>query len=286
MKFAENIDFTRTYGSVPEDFSRRVQETLYRAAEEERTMKRMTMRTLVIAALLVTLITAGVAATIYKTIEFFSEQYGEEATQEMFASGRIDPDSRSIDFAGLTVCLHDVIVTEENTCYIGEHDPEAEAAFVPETSKGFYAAGSIAPAAGSGDVLMVWYEYELTDPAGYALHAGGSAPKPAPDAPSYAALAQSRGLDHIRMVNCVANGVLDENGGIIPETVGYEMIPRPDGTIDFSVEIPGEMCIADRETYQLSLYIGVQDVDLNGDPIGETQRMDWVVDVTPAGPVG
>ena len=64
--------------------------------------------------------------------------------------------------------------------------------------------------------------------------------------------------------------------------VGYTLIPQEDGTVFFSVEIQPEVAVPQQDSYQLSLYICTEDVDLDGNPIeGTRHSMDWIVTLVP-----
>lgn len=87
---------------------------------------------------------------------------------------------------------------------------------------------------------------------------------PCPTArPSYVELAQERGARLI-LAKCVADGVLDENGE--PDSVGYDQIPQPDGTIRFYFEFAGrEGGIERAESYDVILSIANWEVTPEGE---------------------
>ena len=65
-------------------------------------------------------------------------------------------------------------------------------------------------------------------------------------------------------------------------TIGGVCIPQEDGSVQFGVEIPSEHIIPEQDSYQLSLWICTEDVDLEGNPIEGTRRsQDWIVTLTP-----
>ena len=104
------------------------------------------------------------------------------------------------------------------------------------------------------------------------------------DAPSYVELAQERGARLI-LAKCVADGVLDENGE--PDSVGYDQIPQPDGTIRFYFEFAGrEGGIERAESYDVILSIANWEVTPEGEWLREAPdntwlKDEWVVTVTP-----
>ena len=104
---------------------------------------------------------------------------------------------------------------------------------------------------------------------------------PPADALTYPELTASKGAA-IYLVECIPNGILDENGNCYIGCVEYTLIPQEDGTVFFSVEIQPEVTVPQQDSYQLSLYITTEDVDLNGNPIEGTRRsQDWIVTLTP-----
>ena len=81
------------------------------------------------------------------------------------------------------------------------------------------------------------------------------------------------------------NVVLDENGE--PDSVGYDQIPQPDGTIRFYFEFAGrEGGIERAESYDVILSIANWEVTPEGewlreDPDNTWLKDEWVVTVTP-----
>ena len=79
--------------------------------------------------------------------------------------------------------------------------------------------------------------------------------------------------------------ILDENGELYLSTPGRCLIPQPDGTVQFSVEIASETVVPEQDSYQLSLWLTTEDLDLDGKPIEGTRRsQDWIVTLTPEKP--
>lgn len=130
-------------------------------------------------------------------------------------------------------------------------------------------------------MLLAWDEYTVDDPAGYALYYGDMYPADPEGAPTYAEIAKEKDAV-IRKVECIPNGILDENGNHYMGCVGYTLIPQEDGTVFFSVEIQPEVAVPQQDSYQLSLFICTEDVDLSGNPIeGTRHSMDWIVTLIP-----
>lgn len=75
MKRLEDVDFKQTYGDVPESFHRRMQLTLHRT-EEEKPMKRISFRAVLITAIIIVATMAvAFAATQLGWVDFFG-RYG------------------------------------------------------------------------------------------------------------------------------------------------------------------------------------------------------------------
>ncbi len=278
MKRMQEIDFKQAYGDVPPGFARRVDltlRTLNNAEKERKIMKKpMTAFALILALLAMT--TVAVAAALSHTADFFGVEYGPEFQQKLEA-GNVAPGGQSATLNGVTFTLTDAVVVEEETNYLtGQGSLDT-----PVESLGFYATGVIAPAEGENIVLLP-EDYSVSDPAGYSYYPYGEAIRAADeDAPTFAELAKEKNAK-ILWVTCIPNGILDEKGELLQNTVGLSLISLPDGTVHFSVEIPPENIIEPQDSYQLSLYIAAKDVDANGEPINETrQSMDWVVTLVP-----
>jgi len=274
------IDPEKVYGSVPESFSHRVAYALRHCEKEEtKTMKRKPVAAMMITILLLTLTTTAVAAVLSRTTEFFVFEYGERYREKM-ESGVVAPVGQSTVLNGVTFTLDDAVIIPSETGYlsdVGEVDPPVE-------TIDFYATGIISPAEGENIVLMAWDEYTVDQPAGYAVFYPHW-PKAPEGTPSYADIAREKGAT-IRKVSCIANGIInEENGELYVNTIGSAIIPLENGNVQFGVEIPGENIYPQQDSYQLSLWIATEDVDLEGNPIEGTRRsQDWIVTLTPDKP--
>ncbi len=277
MKRMQDIDFRQAYGDVPGAFSARVETTLRHLNQPEKERKPMKKTTvLVIALALLMTATVAVAATLSHTADFFGIEYGPDFQQKLEA-GTVAPGGQSQTLNGVTFTLTDAVVVPEEVTWMADRGTLE----TQEMSLGFYATGVIAPAEGENIVLLP-EDYSVTDPAGYSYYPYGEHIRTAgEDALTFAALAKEKDAK-ILWVTCIPNGLLDEKGELLPNTVGLSLISMPDGTVHFSVEIPPENIIEPRDSYQLSLYIATKDVDENGEPLNETrQSMDWVVTLVP-----
>lgn len=269
------FDPNKVYGDVPQSFSHRVEYALRRCEKEEKTMKRKPIAAILIAVLCLALATTAVAAGLSKTIEFYVFEYGERYREKM-ESGKVAPLEQSITLNGAVFTLHDAVITPSKTTWLfdlGEVDP-------PVDTLDFYATGIISPAEDENIVLLA-EDYTVNDQAGYALFYPHW-PKAPEGTPTYAELAKEKGAT-LRMVRCIANGVInEETGEVYTNTIGGVCIPLEDGSVQFGVEIPSEHIIPKQDSYQLSLYISTEDVDLDGNPIeGTRHSTDWIVTLTP-----
>lgn len=277
MKDRTQIDFTKVYGDVPSSFSHRVEYALRRCEKEEtKPMKRKSTVAILLVVLVLALTTTAVAAVLSGTITFFGRQYGP-AFQEKLEQGKVAPGGQSTVVNGVTVTMTDFVVVPDQTQWlfgVGELD-------TPVDTLSFYATGTLMPAPGENLVLLAdMYEYTSTDPAGYDLFYG-TTPEAPEGAPSYADVAKEKGAT-LRQVRCIANGILDAEGKLLVNTIGSCIVPQADGSVVFSIEIPSEHIIAEQDSYQMSLSIDMEDLDVDGNPIeGTYMQQDWIVTLVP-----
>lgn len=258
----------RAYSPVPDALEAHVSSTLS-GLEEEKKMRKLSLRTAIIAVAIVILL-CGVAYALIesKTANLLGWFYGEEKKEELL-SGDIAP-------SGQSRTLGDVVYTLDEVVY---HEG------------GLYGTGSIRPADGANIVLLA-EDYAVTDAAGYLLFYGPDEVVPE-DAPSYAELAAQKNAKII-LAKCVANGVLNEDGSLNASEIGYAFLPQQDGSIHFWFEFEGgavedgQMTAAqiDRaQEYLLSLYIANWEVTPEGEWLREAPndtwlREDWIVNVS------
>lgn len=271
------LDPNKVYGEVPSSFTHRVEYALRRCEKEEtKPMKRKSPVAILLVVLALALTTTAVAAVLSGTINFFGQQYGP-AFQEKLEQGTVAPGGQSTVINGVTITMTDFVVVPEKTEWLfGEGELDT-----PVETLSFYATGTLVPAPGENLVLLAdLYEYAVTDPAGYDLLYGTTSEAPE-DAPSYADVARERGAT-LRQVRCIANGILDAEGHLLVNTIGSCIVPQADGSVVFSIEIPSEHIIAEQDSYQMSLSIDMEDLDLAGNPIeGTYLQQDWIVTLVP-----
>lgn len=255
-------DWQKAYEPLPAALELRVAYTLSRL-EEERSVRKMSLRTAIIA-LAIVLALGGVAYAVIasQTAEYFGWFYGEEKKESLLA-GDIAPSGESTSLGDVVYTLDDVIYKDGTV----------------------YGTGTIHPKEGANIVLMT-EDYGVNEPAGYMLHYGEEdIPE---DAPSYAELAREMGAKII-LATCVANGVLNEDGSLNASEIGITLLPQRDGSIRFTFEFQGRSgseVIHRAESYRLSLYIANWEVTQEGDWLREEPentwlKTDWIVTVTP-----
>lgn len=211
MKNIADIDFSKTYGDMPEGFALRVRTTLL-AAEKPRA-RRLRWTAALAAALAVALATAAVAAMLSPTASIFGWFYGAKTGSQL-----MDGD---IAVSGQSCRLGDVVYTLDDVIWLkGE----------------LYGTGTIRPAEGASVVLLP-EDYSVFEPMGYTLHYGEEVDIP-DDAPSYTEAAASAGA-RIVGVRCLAEGVVEADGSLNSSEVGYSDLPQPDGSIRFTFTFSG-----------------------------------------------
>ena len=271
------LDPNKVYGDVPQSFSHRVEYALRRCEKEEpKPMKRKPLVAIIITVLMLALTTTAVAAVLSRTTEFFVFEYGERIRETM-ENGVAVPVDQSTTFNGAVFTLYDAVITPAKTEWlydVGDVNPPAD-------TLDFWATGVITPAEGENIVLLAWDEYTVDDPAGYALYYANW-PKAPEGAPTYAQIAREKGAT-IRKVSCTGSGIINEaTGEVYLNTIGATIIPLEDGSVHFSVEVPGEHIYPEQDSYRLALEIITEDIDLSGNPIeGTRQSANWIVTLTP-----
>lgn len=268
-------DFTKTYGDVPASFTYRVESTLRQCQKEEkRPMKRKTYAIVLAAVLCLALTTTAIAAVLSNTVDFFNLHYGDRFREEL-EGGKHVSGGQSTEVNGVVFTLSDAVISDHETLYIDEDGNEASI-----STLAFWATGFASVAEGENIILLAGDDYSVNDPAGYALYYGDMYPAAPEGAKTYAELAREKGAT-IRVVRAIPNGILDENGELYPVTPGAGFIPREDGTVEFSVEIPSETEVPVQDSYQMSMDLMVEDVDLEGNPIEGTYCIQpWIVTLT------
>lgn len=275
------FDPNKVYGDVPEAFSHRVQYALRQCEKEEtKPMKRKPVVAILITVLCLAMTTTAVAAVLSKTTEFFILHNGEDIREEL-ESGKFIPGGQSVQVNDVVFTLDDAIISNHVTEW-GPEDMEASNEEIARTLEtlAFWATGTISVAEDE-NIILIAEDFTPDLPAGYAVFYR-KYPKAPEGTPTYAELAKEKGAA-LRMVRCIPNGIVnEETGELYPTTPGYNLIPQLDGTVQFSVEIESETEIPEQDSYQLSMWVCTEDIDLDGNPIEGTRRAeDWIVTLTP-----
>ena len=276
------FDPNKVYGDVPESFSHRVAYALRQCEKEDtKPMKRKPVVAILITILCLALTTTAVAAVLSHTTEFFALHYGDRYREEM-ESGWYVPGGQTTTLNGVTFTLDDAVISNHVTEWASEDMEASNEEIVRRLETlAFWATGTIAPAEGE-NIILIAEDFTPDLPAGYAVFYRDMYPAAPEGAPTYAELAKEKGAT-LRVVHCSADGIINpETGELYPTTPGYSLIPQQDGTVQFSVEIASETEVPVQDSYQLSLYISTQDMDLEGNYIeGTRQSGEWVVTLTP-----
>ena len=257
-EFRYDLDFTRTWGSMPSSFEHRVQYAL-RLTEEDKPVKKPVFRTIAIVIALLTIATAACAAALSKTVEVYGSMFSQEVTDKLEAG--------ELAISGASHQVGDVVYTLDDAIFAED---------------GLYAAGTIKPAEGS-NIVLIPMDYEVTDPAGYAIYNGEKAPE---DAPSYRDLAESLGAKLISVWAMFDNEV-DANNPDIGGSVGSECILVKDGSIIFATDFsPDEATVEDLRDGECEFNIDVlyAELTLDGEVVEGTKQWDtWTVTIIPEG---
>jgi len=262
----KQTDWQKAYAPSPEKLEARVRYTLSRL-DAPTPRKHHTLRVLAIT-LAALLALGGAAYAVFRsqTAEWFGWFYGND-TRDKLLTGDLAP-------VGQSYRLGDVIYTFEDAIY---------------KDGTVYGTGTMRAADGA-NIVLITEDYGVNEPAGYTLHYGEDETIP-DDAPSYAELAQQTGAKII-LARCVANGVINADGTLNADCIGYSEIPQADGSIQFMFEFEGgspddrTMTIERADSYDVSLYIANWEVNQYGEWLREEPnntwlKTDWVVTVTP-----
>lgn len=201
----DDLDFTRSFGSMSTGFEQRVQFAL-RQTEEDKTVKKPIFRTVAIVLALLTFVTAAFAAAFSRTTELFTWLGGPDKAAELNAGEQV--------VSGKTYQLGDVIYTLEDAVW---------------TSEGLYCAITARPADGA-NIVLIPEDFDVTDPAGYPVHYKQRAEEIPADAPSYRDLAEASGAKLVQVKAHFQNAI-DPNDESIDGDSGYHELPQHDGSI-------------------------------------------------------
>ena len=257
------IKWTSAYEPIPRELDYRVKLTLAHLDDAPKTVRRLSLRTAIIAlALLLAL--CGVAYAIYESVtaNIFGRFYG----------GTWKEDLQNGDFApmGQSVQLGDVTYTIKEMVY------KTEGEFL-----GLYGVVCIAPADGANVVIMP-DDVSVNDPAGFLLHYGNTEQAIQDDDPSYAELAAQRGAKLLVVRAAVNSMTID--GVSYGDCFGESWLPQPDGTVLGTIEIADDL--PQTGNCELNLFISNWETTPDGiwlqeEPDNTRLQEDWAVNVTP-----
>ena len=267
------------YGDVPESFQHRVQYALRHTQEEERPVKRFTLRTALITLLLVAIVGAAVAAVASITADRFGEFYGEKY-KDALLQGDIDTTLRTRQVGDVIYELDDVIVTGITLDNEEDNHGEDPMSISDVMCSRIYATGTMRAAEGT-NVVLIPEDYLTTDPWNFDPYYGGHDNIPA-DAVSVKDKAAQTGAT-ILCTRTTANGLVGADGELVNADIGYSGILQEDGTMVFTMEIDLHEPIPRQDEYTLSVYIANHQVTPEGEHLMDTRvSEDWVFTIAPS----
>ena len=256
----DDLDFSRTWGSMPASFEHRVQYAL-RRTEEDKPVKKPVFRTIAIVIALLTIATAACAAALSRTAEVYGSMFGQELSDRLEAG--------ELAVSGASHQIGDVIYTLDDAIFAED---------------GLYAAGTIKAAEGA-NVVLIPMDFEVTDPAGYMVYFPGvEVPE---DAPSYRDLAEASGAKLVSVWAAFDNYVDANNPELLGDS-GSECLPQPDGTMVFASDFTplegGTVNDLREGECEFILIVRYVELTLDGEVIEETKTFDtWTVSIIPEG---
>lgn len=258
-------DLQRMYGSTPESFQARIRRTLSAQAPQPGTWAARRggryLRVALLTALTLALLSAAALAAFSSQVaDFFGARYGEVYKDELLA-GDIAAGDHSVTLGGAVYTLSEVVYTEG----------------------GLYGIGTIRPA--NDRVVLMAEDSLVTDAAGYGLYQGEGSRAPE-GAPTYAETAAARGAK-LLMASALPDAVGVDGGDILEvSSVGYDILPQRDGSLQFSFELPADAQVVRGDTYAIRLWISNWEISPEGVPLREGENdtylgQEWTVEMTP-----
>jgi hypothetical protein len=248
------------YGSTPESFKRRVAFAL-KETEGQSMKRKLSVRTVLIAAIILILLTAvAYAAFSSQVAGFFGRLYGSN-TQNWLEKGDVAVLNQSFT-------LDEAVFTLEEVVY---------------RNNGLYGVGTIRPQEG-GSTVIIPEDVTPDEPYGYDFHGAGGMPEKAPaNAPTIADIVREK--DGRLLVAFVRIDEIGVDGGAMlsPGTVGYGQVPERDGSIRFSFELSDAYAVQEGETYTLKILAFVFEMTIDGKMLEDTRHGEyWTVEIKPA----
>ena len=254
-------DLKRMYGSTPQSFQNRIEQTLAHARVQESRTRRPVGR-IALAAVLALTLSLGAALAVFhsQVAEYFGWFYGDDLQQELLA-GNIAQQEQSVQ-------IGDVIYTLQEVTYI---------------DNGLYGVGRITPA--NENVVLMAEDYSVTDAAGYGLYYGPDSHAPE-GTPTYAELAKQKNA-RIVQVTAVPEAVGVDGGTVLPlGSVGYSLLPQQDGSVTFAFEIATGVAVEAGSEYVIRMWSSNWEVTEDGEWLREEPHdtykgMNWDATVYP-----
>lgn len=252
------IDLKQMYGTTPDSFKRRVAFALRETARPQYTVRRLKLRTALIAAMVLVLVAVGAYAVFSSRVaETFGQHYGQE-TKEWLEKGEVDTEKHSFT-------IDEVIFTLEEVVY---------------RSNGLYGVGTITVQEGSNTVLIP-EDYEPDLPYGYDAYAE-SAPVPE-GTPTVKDAAMEKG-GRMLVVRALPNRIGVDGGVLLdPGSVGSSHEYKRDGSLAFMFELSDAYAVTKGESYEIEMWSSIVEMNADGSTKETTGHGEnWNVHIKPA----
>ncbi len=255
-------ELRRMYGSVPQSFRNRMEQTIAAQGTEqvEKTNRGMSthgLRVVLAAALVLVLLAAvAIAANLPSVKERFGDAYGKRV-EDKIDEGAVAHPAQSIQVGDVIYSLDEVVAMED----------------------GLLGVGHITPA--NDGVVLIAEDYLPDDAAGYGLHYGEESKAPE-GAPTYAQIAAERNA-RLLSVQAVAEAVGVDGGEIIElGSAGYDFYPQQDGSVQFMFELPAGIAVEQGTSYAIRLWVSSCEITAEGESVEETYLgEEWTVEMEP-----
>lgn len=227
-----------------------------------------------LAFALVVLLCSVSLAEVPGTADFFGDFLGEE-WRSAALDGCIDTSHPPRQVGDVIYTMGDVIITGVTGMdEAGLAISDGQCAYVLATLLA-------APAEGADVYLMPQSGYAATD-----LWAEEDTPgSPFDTIPAAATAQEVAAATDAQVLNVWAsiNGLVDQNGSLLPGSVGFTHWKQPDGTLLISMEFMLETPVALQESYTMSVHIANYETTPEGDTLWENHpKENWVFTITPA----
>lgn len=243
------------FPDMPADCDEALMKTVWSLQEKPGlTTLRPVRRIAILLAVMLSVTCVASAAFYPQIIALFTRYYGEDFGEQLRHGSVDSPHSRILN-DGVAFTVDEVLVCES----------------------GLYIMGSIR---GEEGYMVVPPDYEVTEPFGYNIHNGETAPD---GTPTIAEKAEETGST-LRFANCYLDAVgVDGGEPSMPECWGFNVTAQRDGSVVFSMEVDDETLIRPGKTYTLALYVQTFGANADGTPNrDEKSGQEWHITVTPS----